>query len=131
MSYTKRKLSYLAAPYSTGLVYRGGYDLDEEDWKRVAMDERARDIARNVAWLHERGEFVYSPITHGYGYEQYVSEANKPSHDFWLPHCYEILSRCDEMLILQLPGWDKSFGIKKEMELCAELGIPVRYMEPI
>lgn len=115
-------LKYLGAPYSTGLP-------DKVDYRK-AMDERAAIIARNVAKLHEDGVFVYSPITHGYGYERYVKDELRPSHDFWLPHCFEVLRRCDSMLILQLEGWDRSFGIREEIHFCNENNIPVEYLEP-
>jgi hypothetical protein len=34
------------------------------------------------------------------------------------------------MIVLAIDGWDKSYGVKAEIELCQKLSIPVKYLNP-
>ena len=45
----------------------------------------------------------------------------------WLEGDLEILSRCD--LIVLVPGWEKSEGVKAEIEEAKKLGIPIEYCD--
>ncbi|MCP4786571.1 MAG: DUF1937 family protein [Fuerstiella sp.] len=38
--------------------------------------------------------------------------------------------RCDEVVVLTLDGWRNSEGVQAEVRIAAELGKPVRYLEP-
>ena len=45
---------------------------------------------------------------------------------FWLQATRELLKRCDGILVL--PGWQKSEGTKKEIELGKSLGLSLEYV---
>lgn len=39
-----------------------------------------------------------------------------------------MMDRADELWILQMPGWDDSYGIEQERKYFTKAGKPVRYM---
>jgi hypothetical protein len=49
---------------------------------------------------------------------------------FWQHYDRALLARCDEVLVLMLPGWRESIGVREELRLARELGKPVRYLAP-
>ncbi len=42
--------------------------------------------------------------------------------------CLELLSKCDTVVVLTLPGWKESKGVQEEVAFARSLEIPVRYM---
>ena len=48
---------------------------------------------------------------------------------FWRPNDVYFIGICDEVRVLQYPGWEESEGIKAEIRIAASMGKPVRYME--
>jgi hypothetical protein len=34
------------------------------------------------------------------------------------------------MIVLTMDGWDRSFGVRAEIELCHKLSIPIKYLDP-
>lgn len=34
------------------------------------------------------------------------------------------------MIVLTIDGWEQSYGVKAEIELCQKLSIPVVYLDP-
>lgn len=51
------------------------------------------------------------------------------SHDYWLDRDYQIIARCDA--ILMLPNWEESKGAKMELYYANEHQIPVYYYPDI
>ncbi len=51
------------------------------------------------------------------------------THSQWLDIDFEILRRCDEILLLGLEGWRQSVGVKSELFEAMALGIPVTLIE--
>lgn len=39
-----------------------------------------------------------------------------------------MLTRCDEVVVLMLPGWETSVGVRDEIAVARELGKPVRFL---
>lgn len=113
---------YLAAPYTTGLPP----DTDAV----LAMETRAKQIARATARLMEEGLAVYSPVTHGTALEDHVSADNRDDHAFWMRHCFQMLDAASELVVLMLPGWRDSKGVQMEIDRAAERAIPIR-LQPV
>lgn len=111
---------YLAAPYTTG--------LPENMSPAEAMQHRAALINREAAAMMEMGLPVYSPISHGMSLEQYVRAENLADHAFWMRHCYAILDCCSLLVVLCLPGWDESTGVKGEISHAIQHATPIIYI---
>ena len=111
-----KRLIYLAAPY----------------WhpKKEVREWRAREAAKAAARiLGEENQHVFAPTVHGFGVVQQARDLDGEC-DMWLELSINILRRCDELRVLQLPGWDKSRGVRLEMEIATAIGLPVRFMHP-
>jgi len=78
-----------------------------------------------AAYLMKQGHIVFSPIAHSHGIARFVDG----DHAFWMKQDLEFLKNCSEMIVLILPGWDRSKGIKEEIEFAESNGITVRYMD--
>jgi hypothetical protein len=50
------------------------------------------------------------------------------SFAFWEKYCFDILKRCDSMLVLKSEGWEVSRGVQAEIKFCEEHNIPVEYL---
>ena len=108
-------LIYLASPYS---------HADPE-----IRTERFRAACTVAGRLMMRGKCVFSPIAHSHSVEQFFGDGKVEGHDFWLKQDFAILRHVTELHVLRLDGWEKSFGIAREVELAGKLGIPVYYID--
>jgi hypothetical protein len=91
---------YLASPYSHPSTLIRHY--------------RYVDVRKATAKLMLRGEIVYSPIVHGHSLS--VERDLPETHEFWMHHCLGMLSRAKRLAVLTLDGWDKSIGVRAEMD---------------
>jgi Domain of unknown function (DUF1937) len=104
---------YLASPYSHP-------DLQVRD---ARFDAACRVAAR----LIRTGKPVFAPVVQGHPLARY----GVPSDwTFWRPLAREYLSRCDELVVLQLDGWRESEGVQAELAMASELGKRVDYLNP-
>ena len=104
---------YLASPYSHP--------------DAAIREERFRAACRAAAQLMRAGNIVFSPIAHSHP----IALHGLPfDWMFWERHDREQLARCDEVVGLMLDGWQGSEGVLAEIRIAAELGKPVRYLEP-
>ncbi len=88
---------------------------------------RARAVSRAAACLMRRGEIVYSPVSMGHAIAEAAPEL---PHDFewWQHQCMPYLEWADELIVLRLPGWAESRGVKEEIAEARKRGIPITYM---
>lgn len=103
-------LIYLASPYA-----HPSADV------REARLEAARHVCGRMV---EEGRMVMSPLV-------YLGElAYKGVHppQGWYAFDLQLLARCDELLVLQLPGWEDSRGVLVEIAGAQARGMPVRLM---
>lgn len=47
----------------------------------------------------------------------------------WGKHCRALIQVCDEVWVMQYPGWDKSVGVTEEMRIALDNGKPVQFLE--
>lgn len=106
------KIAYLACPYS---------DPDPK------IKHMRLTIVTKVAYeLMNREIYVYSPLTHNIPIDQLGIHGN------WLTwKCFDhaMLSRCDRLIVLKLPGWQESKGVAAEIAHANELKLPIEWME--
>jgi len=68
---------------------------------------------------------LFSPIAY---IHEYAVEYELPKDAaFWQQFNEGFIIDCEEMWVLMLPGWDKSVGVKMEIQFCVYNNIPVVY----
>lgn len=81
------------------------------------------DVAANfTAELIELGFDVFSPISHGTA----IATSRPDVQDReWLRHGIAVLSNCSYLILLALPGAERSEGVEHELAFAERAGIPV------
>ena len=105
-------LVYLACPYS---------DPDPN-----IKQQRYMMANKVAAELLSQGILIFSPLT----YSITLSQAG--CHQGWVnwkDFDLKMLSKCDRLLVLKLPGWESSRGVAEEITHAKELGLPIDWME--
>lgn len=113
-STTNGKLIYLACPYTHK------YD--------TVMQERFEKASKVAAILMERGNNVFSPLTHSDIVCRYMEEDLQTDFSFWLSRDLQIIDFCTHVYVLMLEGWDESKGVAVEIEYANQNGIPVKFL---
>ena len=101
---------YLASPYSHP--------------DPAIRDQHYLAACRATVSLLLSGRSVFSPIVHGHPLMQLGVSGDWL---FWARHDQWHISRCDEVLVLAIPGWEESEGVQAEIALAQRLGKVVRY----
>ena len=117
----EKKLVYMACPYS--------HNSPVEYINKIKKGERFRQANIYAANLLNRGEFVYSPISHCH---PLAMAADLPGDwEFWEAYDRAILACCKKLYVLMLPGWETSKGVQAEIKIAIkEFNIPVEYIDP-
>jgi len=105
-----KKLVYLAAPYSG---------------TKSEMKTRFRIINLYAACVFKAGDYwVYSPISHTVP----IAKAGHcgATFGFWEEFDLKMISLCDEVHVLCLPGVEKSEGVSAEIEYASRIGKPIK-----
>jgi len=107
-------MKYLASPYTSKSF--------------ITRMQRYEAACKYAAMLMGQGVQVFSPIAHTHP----IAEAGKLPRDwkFWATFDEWFISRCDELIVLKLPGWEESKGVQAEIKLAKKYQVPVRYVEP-
>lgn len=105
------ELVYIAAPYSA-------VENKDELMSRVSKFCGEYMIANP-------GKFAVPGLVHHYACKDNPTLGT--DYHFWQEFCELFLSRCDRMVVLMIPGWDVSRGVKGEIEYCSTHNIPVEF----
>ena len=110
LEYVRPTLIYLASPYahSSATV-------------REARLEAVRYVCGRMV---SEGKIVLSPMV--YTGELALRGVHPPQG--WYAFDLQFLARADELVALQLPGWEESKGVLVEIAAAQTKGIPVRLM---
>lgn len=73
-----------------------------------------------------RGIIVYSPVIYGHNL---VKMGLPGDFNYWGEFCLPMLKNCQGLIVVKMDGWDKSSGLKAEIEFAKNNGIPVLYRE--
>lgn len=107
------KRIYLATPYSS-------------KW-RIVRFWRFLWVSYMAMRLMKKNLVIYSPISHTAPISWFGPEQE---HNFWLAQDWRWLVGCDELWVLKLRGWDKSYGVSREIEYAKNLSMPINYIDP-
>lgn len=77
------------------------------------------------AALMASGLSVISPIVQGHSLLQLLPEPLGQSHDFWMAKCKPVVNSAETLILLLLPGWEDSKGVKEELVWALERGLGV------
>ena len=115
------KKIYLASPY---------WHSDER-----IRETRFKLVTRATAHFVLQGYIVFSPITHSHPISCEMDRGeHKPGgvlgHDFWLNQDMHFLNWAEELWILMLDGWEKSYGVKWETDYMYIDQKVIRYVNP-
>lgn len=107
------KLIFISSPYS---------HPDSE-----IMEENFKIVSKFAAKLISEGFHVITPITYGHTLLQFHE---MPSDwKFWKDFCLTFLQFCEEIWVYQMPGWEKSNGVREEIEFAKLNGIKIKYIK--
>lgn len=119
---TKAPLTYLAVPYS--------YNSPDKRVKELVQRFRFETSSRAAGWLlSTEGWNVFSPITHSHPIHVLYPEV-RGDWDFWKVVDTEYLQISQRIVVLTLPGWRKSTGVKAEIEIANQLGLEQKFIHP-
>lgn len=106
-------LIYLASPYNHP--------------DKAVTQSRYEAVLAATFQLMKEGHHVFSPIVHNHWI---VVNYGITGWDKWKEYDTLILSRCDELKVLTLDGWNMSQGVREESNFAHNNNIPVTYMHP-
>jgi Domain of unknown function (DUF1937) len=116
MSQHYGKLVYFASPFTHA--------------DKAVRDERLPAIARACGWFmnNRRDIFFFSPICSAH---PIAIECSLPYEwQFWAEIDECMVSRCEEIWVLAIPGFKKSTGVTAERKIAERLGLPCRFVIP-
>jgi hypothetical protein len=117
------ELVYLASPYSP-------IGVSDQGMASIIREDRFRAACRAAAYLMRQGKVVFAPIAHSHYIDAFFSAPE--SGEFWKRQDEPYLTLlCTEMVVLMLPGWEQSSGVRHEIEVAQFRGIPITYLEPL
>ncbi len=103
---------YLASPYSH----------PDEAVRQQRYELACEATAKLCRW----GHVVFSPIVHSHPLVQYGLPTD---WEFWSWYDREFIKCCDELVVLQLDGWEDSAGVANEQEIAMNAGKVVRFQD--
>ncbi len=93
-------------------------------------EERAQIAARVCGLLLKKGIHAWSPIVHNHAmmktFDQFTLEERRTKI---LDFDFSLLKSSKGMIVLKIEGWEQSYGVKAEIELCKKLSIPIFYLD--
>ena len=114
---------YLAAPYS--------------DPDPAVREFRFLWASRYTAACLRAGVLVYSPLSHGHAVAVTSVPASRKGEPavptdihFWKRHAKWFIQRCEKVVVLMLPGWEKNDGVEMELNLAEEFSKTIEYAAP-
>jgi hypothetical protein len=106
------EIQYLAGPYN---------DPDPD-----VRELRFRQLNHTAGWLLSQGMVVYSPIsmTHPIAVQHELPK----DWSFWEHQDLPFLRVARKVIVLMLPGWTESRGVKAETAFAVQRGLAVEYL---
>lgn len=109
------RLVYVATPFT---LFPGG-----PEWAFVQASQL-------TARLVQMGVRAFSPIVHSFPLAKHGG-IDPLDGAFWLAADKPFMGACDVLAVGALPTWEKSTGIKIEVETFLNAGKPVYHLDPV
>jgi hypothetical protein len=97
-------------------------------------DEEREARAKIASWvcgeLIKRDIHAWSPIVHNHALMKTVEFTLDERRSLMLDYDFSLLRAARGMIVLEIVGWDRSFGVQAEIQLCRELRKPVKFLDP-
>ncbi|MBS7698622.1 DUF1937 family protein [Chelatococcus sp. YT9] len=106
-----------------GFVYLGQPFTMYQHGHRAA----AYDGSRAAAKLIERGFRVFAPIPHSHRIAE-VGNLSQTDQTLWEYQDKPFVDAASSLIVLMLPGWDRSKGLAHEIDQFEKAGKPVVYL---
>lgn len=74
--------------------------------------------------LYLRGHVVFNPIGHSHNLVEFLPPEHD-NHSFWMSKDTPLLRRCSTLVVLCLPGWEESRGVREEILEAEDLGLRI------
>lgn len=117
-----RPLTYLASPYS--------YKHADPAIVKKVQSVRFETCTRAAAWCIDQFSWnVFSPITHSHPLHM-LYPGIRGDWPFWEKIDTEYLNISNRIVVLTIPGWEKSTGVTAESKIARELGLEFLYVAP-
>jgi len=108
---------YLASPYS------------HKD-PRVVEDRYGEAILATAALMKRFTSLnVFSPIVHSHPLAKIGGL--RGDWEFWKALDEDFIDHCDEVWVLEIPGWRESTGVQAEIKIAEATGKPVKYVREL
>jgi len=112
----KKEIIYLASPYTSPIT--------------GLRTQRYSLVTEVAAHLIRKGDIVFSPITMTHPIDQFMAGADATlGSDYWVDFDEAFMEFCSEMLILKIPGWDESSGVRREIDFFQQATKPIHFVE--
>lgn len=113
MIFLNRPLYYLASPFT--------------HTQKEIMRMRT-EIAIDVSIKLVNADYIiFSPIAYN---GSWIDKGVRGDWEFWKEFDLKIISKCEGVIVLTMPGWENSVGVTEEVEFAKEMAIPVYYLSP-
>lgn len=91
------------------------------------IEYRMNSVSKEIGRLQKEGHYVITPLLYHY----IMGHTVNPNDEYWINFSKAMLNfgGIDKMIVIMLKGWEKSYGVKIEIETCNRLGIPIEYKE--
>ena len=107
-------LVYLATPYSHP--------------ETEVKERRFQVVNKKAAELMVAGVLIFSPISHTH---PIALAGDLPTGwAFWEKYDRVILVACVKIIVLRQEGWEASTGVRAEIQLAEEIGLPIEFIDP-
>jgi hypothetical protein len=111
------QITYLACPYT--------HELPQVRAERFMAANKA------AAFLIRRGYIVFSPITMTHPIDMLLAgEDATLGTDYWVRFDEAFMDLCSNMAVLQLPRWQESSGVMREILFFQQKGRPIWFLDP-
>ncbi len=113
-------------PADSYIYLAGPYWSEDEDIR----NSRAKTIGTAAGYLLFHKNPVYSPISMGIAIQKAFPEHNQSVFDrvqTWETQEDMMIKNCAMVIVLMLPGWKESKGVRREIEAAVKYDRPIKY----